>query len=296
MVENVSGILKRAKVLAAVAFAGLAFCAFAPAVSAETVEEGPLKRNGWEISVIPYLWVPSIDGTITLRGQKEDVDVNPLNIVDELLEDLQLAVMADFEVRKDRVGLFVSTFFIDVRAEENKTILPGTILDEDIKADVTMEIFIMGFGVYYQLGPYELRKGASAGTPRVTVEPYLGGRWSDIDVKLDVIATRSRSLHDDVAWADPMFGARTLWELNPHWNVVIGGDVGGFGVGSDLAWSVTGLVGYRFHFSKRIMGNAVLGYRALYQDYERGSGTDKFEYDITMHGPVAGLSIGFGQW
>jgi hypothetical protein len=195
--------------------------------------------------------MPSINGTMTLSGQKEDVDVNPLDIVDELLKDLQLAVMADLELLKDRLGLFVNPFFIDVRAEENKTILPGTILEEDIKADVTMEMLIMGFGVNYRLGPYELRKGARTGMPRLIVEPYLGGRWSDIDVKLDIMATRSRSFHDNVGWADPMFGARAIWELNPHWNIMVGGDVGGFGVGSDLAWSVTGLVGWRFHITKR---------------------------------------------
>ena len=296
MIETLSGILRRTKVLAVIALSGIVLTAFAPLVSAESLEEGPLKRNGWTISVVPYLWMPSIiDGTITLIGQKEDVDVNTLDIVDELLKDFQLAVMVDLEVRKDRIGLFVNPFFIDLRAEENKTILPGTILEVDIKADVTMEMLILGFGVNYRLGPYELGKGTRTGMPRLIVEPYLGGRWSDIDVKLDIMITRSRSFDENVGWADPMFGVRTIWELNPHWNIMIGGDVGGFGVGSDLAWSVTGLVGWRFRITKRVLGTVVWGYRALYQDYERGSGIDKFEYDITMHGPFVGFNFGFGM-
>jgi len=66
-------------------------------------------------------------------------------------------------------------------------------------------------------------------------------------------------------------------------------------VGTDLAWSVTALGGYRFPFSKRIMGNVVFGYRALHQDFESG-GETQFKYDTTMHGPYVGVSIDFGQW
>ena len=35
------------------------------------------------------------------------------------------------------------------------------------------------------------------------------------------------------------------------------------------------------------------GYRALYQDFEDGSGRDRFEWNITMHGPVMAFSIQF---
>lgn len=87
----------------------------------------------------------------------------------------------------------------------------------------------------------------------------------------------------------------SVWNLYPRWNLTLAGNVGGFGVGTDLAWSVTALGGYRFPFSKRIMGNVVFGYRALHQDFESG-GETQFKYDTTMHGPYVGVSIDFGQW
>ena len=37
----------------------------------------------------------------------------------------------------------------------------------------------------------------------------------------------------------------------------------------------------------------LLGYRILYQDYERGSGINKFAYDITTHGPIIGVQYRF---
>jgi len=36
-----------------------------------------------------------------------------------------------------------------------------------------------------------------------------------------------------------------------------------------------------------------LWHRARYQDYTDGSGADKFEWDVTLHGPILGLAIGF---
>jgi hypothetical protein len=33
------------------------------------------------------------------------------------------------------------------------------------------------------------------------------------------------------------------------------------------------------------------GYRALYVDYESGSGRDLFVCDVTIHGPIVGLNI-----
>ena len=34
-------------------------------------------------------------------------------------------------------------------------------------------------------------------------------------------------------------------------------------------------------------------FRALHQDFEDGSGASKFEWDMTLHGPVVGLNIRF---
>lgn len=61
MVDHVSGILKRTKGVVVLAIAAFILCTFAPPVSAETVEEGPLKKNGWTISVAP--WGPSCSKT-----------------------------------------------------------------------------------------------------------------------------------------------------------------------------------------------------------------------------------------
>ena len=35
------------------------------------------------------------------------------------------------------------------------------------------------------------------------------------------------------------------------------------------------------------------GYRAMYQDYTDGSGDNKFEWNVTLHGPILGLGMVF---
>ncbi len=291
MVDHVSGLLKRTKVVVVLAMVGFVFCAFAPAVSAETVEEGPLKRNGWTISVAPYLWGISLDGELGLEGIETDVDV-PLK---DLLKSLNSMIMLDLSAHKGRLGFFISPLYANMGSETNQTILEGTIFKQNVNVDMTLRMLILGFGVGYRLGPFPLGAQENGRTPAVTVEPYFGGRWTDMDVKLYVTDATTRSYNQNTGWVDPIVGLMSTWDLYPRWNLMLSGDAGGFGVGTDLSWSATLLAGYRFHFSPRIMGNVLFGYRALYQDFESDSG-ERFEYDTYMHGPYVSVSIDFGQW
>ena len=77
--------------------------------------------------------------------------------------------------------------------------------------------------------------------------------------------------------------------LESNWKLGIRGDVGGFGMGSDITWQVFPFVGYRFSKLFEISG----GYRALGMDYKTGSGTDAFLYDMVIFGPQLGLVFHF---
>ena len=72
--------------------------------------------------------------------------------------------------------------------------------------------------------------------------------------------------------------------FSPHVFLLFAGDVGGFGVGSDFAWSVTGLFGYKWQ-AGTVEWAILAGYKALGQDYTTGSGAQRFRWDTTMHGP-----------
>ena len=111
----------------------------------------------------------------------------------------------------------------------------------------------------------------------------------DLVISGDRAIARSGS----VDWVDPVVGGRIRYNLAPGQDFILRGDVGGFGVGSQFSWNA--LAAYSFVFAKRdgVTYSGLLGYRALSADYEQGSGRTKYVYDVVMHGPVTGLTIGF---
>ena len=77
------------------------------------------------------------------------------------------------------------------------------------------------------------------------------------------------------------------WERNSASN--FRGDIGGFGVGSDLTWQVFPYLDWRF----AKWGSLQAGYRWLYMDYETGSGASRFKYDMLNQGRAARVHFPF---
>ena len=71
---------------------------------------------------------------------------------------------------------------------------------------------------------------------------------------------------------DPFIGGRMRHQFAPGRELILTGDVGGFGVGSVFSWQLVGTWSWNFATSQRTTWAAVVGYRSLYVDYTRGSG------------------------
>lgn len=91
----------------------------------------------------------------------------------------------------------------------------------------------------------------------------------------------------DEDWIDPVLVARVTHELNDKWFFHGRGNIGGFGIGSDLIWQIQVDAGYRFSGRSYM----TLGYRVIDIDYEHGSGADRFVYNMSTFGPQ--LRFGF---
>jgi hypothetical protein len=213
-----------------------------------------------------------------VKGQKSDVSLS----FKDIFEELNYGVMLQGEARKGRVGAFANVLYANLGDEEN---VGGFKIDPDVN------LFWGGFAGYYRLGPWDLDSEAGDDGPQLIIDPYAGVRYTYLDVDLDISGGPSLGKSQD--WVEPIVGLRTLWELSPRWGVTAAGDVGGFGVGSDFAWQAIGLVNYRFGLFGDDNARFVAGYRALHQDYSNGSGANKFEWDVTLHGPIFALAIEF---
>jgi opacity protein-like surface antigen len=127
---------------------------------------------------------------------------------------------------------------------------------------------------------------------QVTV--FGGLRYNDVDADLDVVRTgpgagANRAASKGDSWIDPVIGVTARYPINETWSLGVRGDVGGFGVGSDLTWQMMATVNWKVRDDLEV----VAGYRYLDADYEDGSGTDVFKYDMVTSGPGIGVSFKF---
>jgi hypothetical protein len=98
-------------------------------------------------------------------------------------------------------------------------------------------------------------------------------------------ALPDEELHASKAWVDPFIGFRGRVDLNDQLYLTGRGDIGVFGVSSDLAWNVYGALGT--DLTERTC--VEVGYRYYQDDYERGA----FLYNTALHGPFIGVRIDY---
>jgi hypothetical protein len=253
--------------------AGMLAVALLMAGTASVARAADDDPDAWHVRITPYAWAPGIHGDVTVRGVNSEVDASFLDLLDET--DTLTGLAGRLEVTKGRFGVFGDIFYA-------KTKIDGAGRTD---LDVTTRMWFIEFG-----GQFRVLDTTSDRVPGLTLDVYGGGRYSYLELDLDTAGAASAKESKD--WVDPIVGARVGVHFSEHVFLLFAGDVGGFGVGSDFAWSVTGLFGYKWQ-SGTIEWAILAGYKALGQDYETGSGPQRFRWDTVMHGPVLGFTVRF---
>lgn len=128
---------------------------------------------------------------------------------------------------------------------------------------------------------------AQAAALRAGVEQRIADAKDDIEKEIE--KTLKKTLNQRVArvddWWDPYVGLRARYNFTPAIYAIGRGDIGGFGVGSDLMWQAEAALGIQL--SKSLFTE--LGYRALSFDYEK----DGLTYDVISHGAQVTVGINF---
>ena len=217
-------------------------------------------NGNWDFTLAPmYLWAVLIDGDQTVKGVDVDLDV-PFS---DIFDNLNGALTFHFEgLYQQRWGFFADLNYIVLEMD-----------DGPVDIDFTEIMFELA-------GFYRFTRGPHA------IDGLGGLRYSSMDVDLDLPGPLPDVDHRK-DWVDPYLGLRWQWKFAQKWGTRLRGDIGGFGIGSDITWNLVGLVDFKPWKHVSLFG----GYRALYQDYSTGSGDNKFKFDATMHGPVLGLNI-----
>ena len=102
--------------------------------------------------------------------------------------------------------------------------------------------------------------------------------------------TRALARSGTMNWTDPVVGMRLRHKTRWGGEVLLRGDIGGFGIGSDFTWQAFG--GYAHVWPQDGWDiSAVVGYRALSLDYDEGAGNRRRGLDVVLHGPMMGVKF-----
>jgi hypothetical protein len=270
----------------------------------------PAAYNPWRFDITPYAWLPSLNGSSTIKGHTADVDATFFgDLIHRKIPKELFGLMTAFEARNDRFAIIGDFTYLLLGASKSgsrsATLDPRLTLAVGANFETTVKMIITELA-----GAYELARWGSAMGSATSVDVYAGGRlwWQQAEASLNVGATltallprntfvlngaRAYASSGDVTWVDPLVGLRLRHQFTPGHELSLSGDVGGFGAGSDFSWQAVGA--YRFAFAKAYGADwsGMIGYRALYADYSKGSGNTLYQFDMLQHGPVAGISARF---
>lgn len=213
----------------------------------------------WTVDLTPYLWAAGVDSEIEIGPLKGETDSD----FSDILDSLEGAIMLHLEVGRERYGFFSDLMYMKLNVDADRRLL-------DLELD--LELLMLEAGGYYRFG-----------SPKRSLDLLAGARLIAIDTELEL--TPGPDASKNVDWVDPIVGARLIGSLSEKWSYSLRGDVGGFGVGSDITWNAIALL--RYDLTKR--SELVFGYRYLYIDYDSG----RFELRTSFHGPIMGVNIRF---
>lgn len=250
--------LKQWSVLAA----SLVGCSSSSALAAE---------GAWQHTVILYGMGAAIDGDAQIGDLKVPVDLS----ISDVFDALEFGAMGAYRADNGTWSVTVDATFMGLGGSSRTE---GGLVKGDVDMDQTTLMGTVGrrwtdnLEFLFSLAYVDLSTDLTV----ATTAPITG-----------VVTTRNAS--KDASWVDPLLGLQYSVPIADDWRFTLRGDVGGFGIGSDLTYQV--LTGFRWQANETV--GAVLGYRLIAFDYEDGQGQNYQRYDLLEQGPMAGITISF---
>lgn len=267
----------RDKALVSLGFAVAAAAALG--VPSGALAQAAAASDAWRFEVTPYVLGASLKGTTGINNVTADVDM-PFS---EIVKNLDSGFMMLFEAGRGRWSYGFEGVYFKLKEEGTRSWQgPGGIGSATGNLETAMSEQI-----------YQVSVGHRVLDERTKLDLIGAVRYTRLDSDLDLVVTTgpllpggARSLSERADWWDPVLGVRVLVPFADHWSFLGYGDVGGFGVGSDVTYQA--IAGVAWEFAKGFKAKA--GYRYLYQDYKDDKG---FIWDMAAHGFYIGMGFAF---
>lgn len=216
----------------------------------------------WAFEITPYFWGIGMDGKTGIGPLPPvDLDMSFSDIMDNFESGA-----AVFGVARKGSWMAAADFsYLDIEVTEDLPQTRATVGNESIVAKA--------------IGGYRIPGDGGA----VQTDVYAGARYMRFETELSVSGIGSADRTED--WIDPLVGVNLVWPFAGKWRANLMANIGGFDVGSELAWEVIPMLQYQFNptFSAKV------AYRWLDVDYEE----DDYLADLLIHGWLAGVGIAF---
>lgn len=222
--------------------------------------------NSTKVIVTGYLFGSALKGRASTTP-----GLPPANIdlsFSDVLKNLDFGFMSAVEVRKGRWGFMADLLYSNVSPGVS---LPGPL---PVSASLDQKSLTLQGNILYRVSE----------TDDLSVDLGAGLRYWNVK-NVGTVDPGPLGFSHRETWVDPVLIGRMTARIDGPWSVTFAGDIGGSGSGSDLTWQLLGTVNYQKNdkFSFRA------GYRVLSVDYNN----DGFVNDVTMRGPVFGVSMSF---
>jgi hypothetical protein len=236
----------------------------------QTLAQTETPEKKWHFLTDVYLMFPNINGETGIGELLVPIDAS----AGDVFSHLKIGGMFYFEAQTSKWALTSDIVFMNL----NEDITPGKIIES---GEVTGKQFIWEAAALYRLAPFW--------------EVGVGGRLNNLEVGIDAnrralpSGTEAVSGSKTATWYDPVIITRLATDINNKWLFQFRGDVGGFGIGSDITWQLGGYMGYRFTKVFQLTG----GYRILSMDYNKDVKNTQFVFNVDEFGPVIRLGFNF---
>jgi hypothetical protein len=220
-------------------------------------------EGDWHFAVSPYLWVPWVYGSVGANENNLHFYATP----DGLFSHFRFGLLGLLDTRYKRVVLPLDIVWMRLGDDRALPLSPtGTV------ANVKLDMFILTPKIGYRV----------IDTKMIKIDALTGFRYWHVGQNLQ-FTTNTLNFSGSQNWVDPLVGGRILGNLSPKVEVAIGGDVGGWGTGSQLDYQVGGFLGYRIKPAIALQ----VGYRYLSVNYTNGNRL----LDLIISGPLIGVTI-----
>jgi hypothetical protein len=258
----------------------------------------------WRLRATLYGWLMSVGGSLTARGQTVDVNASFVDLLQK--SDSLAGFMGYFEADKGRVGFFTDAVFARLGFTSTmvnyRNPVAGLKVSTTANTGLTYSMAIIESG-----GTYELARWSGSAGSATALDALAGFRlWNQtVDLNLDVLGTVdfsrlgfqrgfgfSTASSGNLTWVDPVVGLRLRHQFTPSQDIMLMGDIGGFGLQSSLTWQAVAAYNYAWQFTGYQLA-AVVGFRALGVNYSAISGDPSNGINMVLYGPIVGGSIRF---